>query len=291
MKLARWKSQYLSLGGRLTLINSVLDALPTYMMSLFPIPPGVINRLDSIRRVFVARKQGKEGVPLSQMEKREFDEEGDYTVFKMFFCGETAETVNHLFIQCKVTGQLWSLFLRLKNISWVMPGRIAEALYSWEEAGLQAKNRGNWRIIPATIWWTVWKERNLRVFEIRESNMQQLVELLAEVEEYNIDENKTDAMRWGSKGTFTVKECYRQHGTHYQEECPVSKQVLSMFGKEGNYKSFAIALHSSHRSLKQNFLLKWVMPQTLKEAHWNRSLWRVDKAIKRIWRMIPAAIF
>ncbi|WMV54990.1 hypothetical protein MTR67_048375 [Solanum verrucosum] len=47
MKLARWKSQYL------TLINYVLDALPTYMMSLFPIPPGVINRLDSIRRKFL----------------------------------------------------------------------------------------------------------------------------------------------------------------------------------------------------------------------------------------------
>lgn len=29
--LPRWKSQYLSLGGRLTLIKSVLDGLPTYM--------------------------------------------------------------------------------------------------------------------------------------------------------------------------------------------------------------------------------------------------------------------
>jgi len=36
-----------------TLINSVLNALPTYMMSLFPIPTGVINRLDSIRRNFL----------------------------------------------------------------------------------------------------------------------------------------------------------------------------------------------------------------------------------------------
>ncbi|XP_059284834.1 uncharacterized protein LOC132038129 [Lycium ferocissimum] len=52
-KLARWKSQYLSFGGRLTLINSVLDALPTYMMSLFPIPAGIIKRLDSIRRNFL----------------------------------------------------------------------------------------------------------------------------------------------------------------------------------------------------------------------------------------------
>ena len=54
----------------------------------------------------------------------------------------------------------------------VMPGRIGEAFYSWEEAGSQAKNRSNWRINPATIW-TVWKERNLSVFENRESNMQQ----------------------------------------------------------------------------------------------------------------------
>jgi len=53
MKLARWKSQYLSRGGRLTLINSVLDALPTYMMSVFPIPQIVIDRLDKIRRKFL----------------------------------------------------------------------------------------------------------------------------------------------------------------------------------------------------------------------------------------------
>lgn len=37
----------------MTLINSVLDALPTYMMSLFPVPTGIINRLDSIRRKFL----------------------------------------------------------------------------------------------------------------------------------------------------------------------------------------------------------------------------------------------
>ncbi|WMV37015.1 hypothetical protein MTR67_030400 [Solanum verrucosum] len=52
-KLARWKGQYLSLGGRVTLINSVLDAMPTYMMSLFPIPVGVTDRLDRIRRKFL----------------------------------------------------------------------------------------------------------------------------------------------------------------------------------------------------------------------------------------------
>jgi len=52
-RLVNWKSQYLSLGGRLTLINSVLDSMPTYMMSLFPIPDGVIERLDVLRRNFL----------------------------------------------------------------------------------------------------------------------------------------------------------------------------------------------------------------------------------------------
>jgi len=52
-KLANWKSQYLSLGGRATLINSVLDALPTYMMSVYPMPASVRDRLDAIRRNFL----------------------------------------------------------------------------------------------------------------------------------------------------------------------------------------------------------------------------------------------
>ncbi|WMV55139.1 hypothetical protein MTR67_048524 [Solanum verrucosum] len=52
-KLAIWKSQYLSLGGRVTLINSVLDSLPTYVMSLFPIPSRIVKVLDALRGNFL----------------------------------------------------------------------------------------------------------------------------------------------------------------------------------------------------------------------------------------------
>lgn len=53
-KLSRWKCQYLSFAGRLTLIKSVLDnSMLTYMMSPFPIPVGVTQRLDNIRRKFL----------------------------------------------------------------------------------------------------------------------------------------------------------------------------------------------------------------------------------------------
>lgn len=51
--LSKWKSQYMSRGGRLTLISSVLDALPTYMMYVFPTPDYVIQRIDALRRNFL----------------------------------------------------------------------------------------------------------------------------------------------------------------------------------------------------------------------------------------------
>uniref|UniRef100_A0A0V0IIW1 Putative ovule protein n=1 Tax=Solanum chacoense TaxID=4108 RepID=A0A0V0IIW1_SOLCH len=40
-------------GGRLTLIKSVLDGLPTYMMSLFPIPKSIVKKINRMRRSFI----------------------------------------------------------------------------------------------------------------------------------------------------------------------------------------------------------------------------------------------
>jgi hypothetical protein len=52
-KLAGWKRMYLSKGGRLTLIKSTLSSLPTYFLSLFPIPVAVASRIDKIQRDFL----------------------------------------------------------------------------------------------------------------------------------------------------------------------------------------------------------------------------------------------
>ncbi|WVZ90234.1 hypothetical protein U9M48_036551 [Paspalum notatum var. saurae] len=51
-KLNSWKGKHLSIGGRLTLINSVLTSLPMYMMSFFSIPKGVLKKLDYFRSRF-----------------------------------------------------------------------------------------------------------------------------------------------------------------------------------------------------------------------------------------------
>ncbi|WVZ51380.1 hypothetical protein U9M48_002532, partial [Paspalum notatum var. saurae] len=51
-RLSSWKGKHLSIGGRLTLINSVLSSLPMYMMSFFDVPKGVIRKLDYFRSRF-----------------------------------------------------------------------------------------------------------------------------------------------------------------------------------------------------------------------------------------------
>ena len=58
-RLAGWKLMYLSKGGRMTLIKSTLSSLPTYFLSLFPIPAAVANHIDSIQRTFLWNGAGE----------------------------------------------------------------------------------------------------------------------------------------------------------------------------------------------------------------------------------------
>ena len=59
-RLAGWKKLYLSKGGRVTLIKSTLTNLPTYFLSLFPLPVGVAKRIERIYRNFLWDDNGEE---------------------------------------------------------------------------------------------------------------------------------------------------------------------------------------------------------------------------------------
>jgi len=47
-RLSVWKSRYLSFGGRLVLIKSVLSSLPVYALSFFRAPAGIISSIESL---------------------------------------------------------------------------------------------------------------------------------------------------------------------------------------------------------------------------------------------------
>ena len=52
-RLVLWKRQYISKGGRITLITSTMASMPIYQMSLFRMPKVVARRLEKLQRDFV----------------------------------------------------------------------------------------------------------------------------------------------------------------------------------------------------------------------------------------------
>nr|GEY80268.1 RNA-directed DNA polymerase, eukaryota [Tanacetum cinerariifolium] len=51
-RLSNWKLKTLSVGGRLTLLKSVLGSTPIYAMSIYKCPKAVLHVLESLRRKF-----------------------------------------------------------------------------------------------------------------------------------------------------------------------------------------------------------------------------------------------
>lgn len=45
--------KYLSSGGRLVLLNAVLDALPTFATGAMELPPALLKAIEGLRRVFL----------------------------------------------------------------------------------------------------------------------------------------------------------------------------------------------------------------------------------------------
>ena len=52
-KISHWAQKFLSMGGRLTLIQVVLSSIPVYWFNLAPIPVSVLNKLRSITFSFL----------------------------------------------------------------------------------------------------------------------------------------------------------------------------------------------------------------------------------------------
>ncbi|KAJ0805638.1 putative RNA-directed DNA polymerase [Helianthus annuus] len=52
-RLSKWKADSLSIGGRIILIKSVLESLPTYYLSLFKAPVAVVDKLESMIKRFL----------------------------------------------------------------------------------------------------------------------------------------------------------------------------------------------------------------------------------------------
>ena len=93
-------------------------------------------------------------------------------------CRRDAETINHLLIHCDLAFGLWSFVFRIFGIFWVLPGGVLDLFFDWYN-GLGNLHLKVWNMVPPCILWTLWRERNSRIFGNTERSASQLQELFS----------------------------------------------------------------------------------------------------------------
>ncbi|XP_039027150.1 uncharacterized protein LOC120160903 [Hibiscus syriacus] len=97
------------------------------------------------------------------------------------FCGAVLETRNHLFFDCSVAASLWSGVyllngLRFRHPSW-------DALFAWVAASWKGKSllTSIIKIASNALIYTIWQERNKRLFQGRSSTVEEMFYAIKEI--------------------------------------------------------------------------------------------------------------
>lgn len=85
------------------------------------------------------------------------------------FCNHSSEQYDHIFLHYQFSRQLWEWWLELWNVKWVFPSRLRDLFDQWHIATKNGFFKKVWSVI-----WSLWKERNARVFNYVSSSLANL---------------------------------------------------------------------------------------------------------------------
>jgi hypothetical protein len=84
---------------------------------------------------------------------------------KCVLCGNKEENINHLFVDCDFSKEIWyNIQKQLKSEGKWEGGHISDCFQNWIE------KKDNIKELPSYICWEIWKQRNLAIFEDRIPN-------------------------------------------------------------------------------------------------------------------------
>ncbi|GJW13637.1 RNA-directed DNA polymerase, eukaryota [Tanacetum coccineum] len=168
-RLSKWKVKTLSIGGRLTLLKSVLGASPIYSMSIFKVPRGVLKIMEAIRsRFFNGIGQGETKFTWIAWNKVLASKERGGLGVSSFFALNRALLLKWVWRFVSQDGSLWSRVIRAlygpkiddhpmhTSSNWCT---ILKELYSLKDIGFDFWNHCKKRIGNGTdtsFWYDSW---------------------------------------------------------------------------------------------------------------------------------------
>ena len=137
----------------------------------YPFPWSIIWRSWAPMRVsfFAWETSWNRILTIEQLKRRSWNMSN-----RCYFYKVEEETSDHLILFCKKVTMLWSLLFSLFDVQWVLYSSIKRNLIGWHSAFVSKRNEKAWRATPLCLMWTLWKERNERVFNDTECSDQAL---------------------------------------------------------------------------------------------------------------------
>lgn len=114
-------------------------------------------------RLWTAGRLAKRGLP-----------HNDHCVF----CNATEEDPKHLFINCAVSSLIWGSVLVWAGLSQVVPTLNQQSLRSWWRQSrdlILGEEHKRFNSVVMLVTWSIWRERNRRVFENSYKTLEQIV--------------------------------------------------------------------------------------------------------------------
>jgi hypothetical protein len=84
--------------------------------------------------------------------------------------------VDHLLLHCPRAAMLWDFVFHSFGVFWLLPGRVVDLFLGWRN-WFGKHSSVVWNLVPLCLMWTIWWERNQRIFDDKERSESQLLEL------------------------------------------------------------------------------------------------------------------
>uniref|UniRef100_A0A2N9IM47 Reverse transcriptase zinc-binding domain-containing protein n=1 Tax=Fagus sylvatica TaxID=28930 RepID=A0A2N9IM47_FAGSY len=90
-------------------------------------------------------------------------------------CKNQWETGDHLLLHCEVAAALWGFVFSMFGVQWVFPATVLDMLSGWHN-WFGRHSSAIWNLAPLCVMWSLWQERNRRIFEDEEKSVSHLQE-------------------------------------------------------------------------------------------------------------------